>query len=377
MSNIIIGVTGSIACYKSCELIRLFKKGGANVSVVMTKNAKKFISPLTLATISQNPVSWKIGFKLEHKEKYDLIIIAPATADIIGKIAGGIADDLLTSLVLARKSPLLIAPSMDEEMYLNPITEENIEKLKSQGVRFIGPEKGLLASYKEGIGRMTDTNKIFEEAKIILDINKALSGKKILITAGATREYIDPIRFITNNSSGIMGHCLAEEFALFGANVSIITTTSIETPSIIKRYSVNTTYEMKEMIDRLFDDCDIFISTAAISDFRPEKKSQSKIKDKEITLRLIRNPDILKCVGHKKKDKIIVGFSIDTENPIDNAKNKMKEKNLDMIVVGSLSSFSSPNINPTILYKDGKIEEFGCISKRQFAHMLISKLSTV
>ncbi|MEW6679734.1 MAG: bifunctional phosphopantothenoylcysteine decarboxylase/phosphopantothenate--cysteine ligase CoaBC, partial [bacterium] len=291
-SNIILGITGSIAAYKSCELIRKLKSLGCDIHPVMTREAKKFISPLTIATLSENPVVIKPSFHIEHIKKCDLIIIAPATGNIIGKIAQGIADDLLTSIALAMKAPIIIAPAMNEGMYLNPITQRNIKILKENGVIIIEPEKGKLAK-GEGYGRLVDVDVIVKEAMSLLEISKIASLKKVLITAGGTIEPIDPIRFISNRSSGFMGHSLASRFSLFGADVSLITTTDIPTLSSIKRYTVKTASEMKKMVDELFDNCDIFISTAAVCDFKPEKKAKEKIKDKEITLKLTRNPDIL------------------------------------------------------------------------------------
>lgn len=372
-SNIIFGITGSIAAYKACEIIRHLKSKGYNIHPVLTRNAKKFISPLTIATLAKNPVSFKLSFHMEHLEKCSLIVIAPASGNIIGKMAGGIADDLLTSIALARKAPILIAPAMNEGMYLNPITQRNIKILKETGIIVIGPEKGALAE-GEGIGRLADVNVIVNAISSIIEKRIAISSKKVLITAGGTIEPIDPIRFISNRSSGIMGHSLAERFSLFGASTTLVTTTDIPTSLSIKRYNIKTASEMKEIVDKLFKDCDIFIASAAVCDFKPDIKSNSKIKDKEINLKLIRNPDILKEMGKKKDNKIIVGFSVDTENKIEHAKKKLKEKNLDMIVIAGEKDFGSERINPSILYKDGKIEEFGEISKIEFSDILIERI---
>ncbi|MEW6006665.1 MAG: bifunctional phosphopantothenoylcysteine decarboxylase/phosphopantothenate--cysteine ligase CoaBC [bacterium] len=373
-SNIIFGITGSIAAYKACELIRKLKSLGCDIHPVMTKQGKKFITPLTIATLSGNPVSTKPSFHMEHIKKCDLIIIAPASGNIIGKIASGIADSLLTSIALAMKAPIIIAPAMNEGMYLNPITQRNIKTLKENGIIVIEPEKGKLAE-GEGYGRLADIEKIVDEAISLLKISKIASSKRVLITAGGTKEPIDPIRFVSNRSSGIMGHSLAERFSLFGADTTLITTTSIPTPSAIKRYEVQTASEMKEMVNKTFKDCDIFVSTAAVCDFRPQEKITSKIKDKEITLKLTRNPDILEEAGKRKKHQKLIGFSVDTENRLKEAKKKIREKNLDFIVVCAIPDFARETIKPTILYKDGNIEEFNEISKREFADCLIKRVT--
>lgn len=372
-SKIIFGITGSIAAYKACEIIRALKSLKIDIYPVMTKNARKFISPLTIATISENPVYSKLSFHMEHLEKCDLIVIAPATANIIGKIAGGIADSLLTSIALAMKTPILVAPAMNEGMYLNPITQRNIRTLKEVGIIVIGPERGALAK-GEGIGRLADVDVIVNAISSILERKIAISSKKVLITAGGTIEPIDPIRLISNRSSGIMGHSLASRFSLFGAKTIIVTTTNIPTSLSIERHNVETAIEMKEIVDKLFNNCDIFIGASAVCDFKPKTKITSKIKDKEISLNLTRNPDILKSLSKKKENKTLVGFSVDTENRIENAKNKLAEKNLDMIVLALIKDFGKETINPTIIYKDGNIEEFPEVSKIELADILIKRI---
>jgi len=370
---IVFGITGSIAAYKSCEIIRALKDLGADIFPVMTRNAQKFISPLTISTLSGNPVSYKMSFHMPHLKKCDLIIIAPASGNTIGKIASGIADSLLTSIVLARKAPIIICPAMNEGMYLNPITQRNIKILKENGIIVIDPEKGSLAS-GEGYGRLADIEVIVNRAKSLLEVSLNLSSKRVLVTAGGTIEPIDPVRFISNRSSGIMGHSLAERFSLFGAAVSLITTSVIPIPSSIKRYNVQTGEEMRETALRLFKDCDIFIGAAAVCDFRPSLKYPSKIKDKEVTLRLTRGPDILKEIGKIKGHQRLIGFSIDTENREGEAKKKLKEKNLDMIVISSILDFGSHKIKPIILYRNGSKEEFDEISKIEFADCLIERV---
>lgn len=371
--TIIFGITGSIAAYKACEIIRRLKNLGFNIHPVLTKNAKRFISPLTIATLSQNPVSSKLSFHMEHLEECSLIVIAPCSCNVIGKIASGIADDLLTSIALARKAPILIAPAMNEGMYLNPITQRNIRILKSAGIIVIEPERGSLAK-GEGLGRLANQDVIVNAISSLLERRRAISGKNVLITAGATIEPIDPIRFISNRSSGIMGHSLAERFSLFGASTTLVTTTDIPTSSSIKRYNVKTAIEMEDIVNKLFNECDIFISSAAVCDFKPSVKSSTKIKDKEIELKLIRNPDILEGLGKKRGNKTLVGFSVEVEKKIEYAKEKLQKKNLDMIVISQEKDFGSSKINPTILYKNGNIEEFEEISKIEFSDILIERI---
>ncbi|MEK9149450.1 MAG: bifunctional phosphopantothenoylcysteine decarboxylase/phosphopantothenate--cysteine ligase CoaBC [Candidatus Desantisbacteria bacterium] len=372
--KIALGITGSIAAYKACDLIRRLKEEGADVHCVLTEIALSFITPLTLSTLSGNPVASKISQDMEHIGDYDLLIIAPATANIIGKASAGICDDLLTTIILARKSPVIIAPAMNEAMWLSEILQDNVKKLKEEGFRFIGPEKGRL-TYGEGWGRLADIEKIVQEAILVLSIKDRLTGKKILITAGATREAIDPVRFISNRSSGKMGHILAEEALVQGASVTLITTTDIPVSSKIKTLYVETACQMRDKVIGLFDECSIFISVAAVSDFRPKDKCDKKLKREDgLQVEFVKNPDILKEVSERKAEKILVGFSVDKELDWQRAEEKLKAKNLDILVFSTTDSFASDRIKPYIIYPDGKQEEWFEISKRELAIKLLKLL---
>jgi phosphopantothenoylcysteine decarboxylase/phosphopantothenate--cysteine ligase len=374
--KIALGITGSIAAWKACDLIRRLKEEGADVHCILTETALSFVTPLTLSTLSGNPVASKISEEMEHIGDYDLLIIAPATANVIGKAAAGICDDLLTTIILARRSQIIIAPAMNEAMWLSDTLKSNVKKLKEEGFRFVGPEKGKL-TIREGWGRLADVEKIVEEAIFVLGVKDRLAGKKILITAGATREAIDTVRFISNRSSGKMGHILAEEALLHGASVMLITTTEIPTSNRIEIHHVETACQMRDTVFELFDGCDIFISVAAVSDFRPKDKYNKKIKrEDELRLELVKNPDILKEVSEKKGKKVLVGFSVDSELDWQRAEEKMRVKNLDILVFSTTDAFAGDKIKPYIMYPDGKREEYTSeISKRQLAIKLLEKIS--
>ncbi|MFH0774189.1 MAG: bifunctional phosphopantothenoylcysteine decarboxylase/phosphopantothenate--cysteine ligase CoaBC [bacterium] len=372
--KIALGITGSIAAWKACYLIRRLKEEEADVHCVLTETALSFITPLTLSTLSENPVASNISQEMEHIGDYDLLIIAPATANVIGKAAAGICDDLLTTIILARKSPVIIAPAMNEAMWLSPILAGNVKKLKEEGFRFIGPEKGKL-TVGEGWGRLADVEKITKEAIFVLGIKDRLAGKKILITAGATREAIDTVRFISNRSSGKMGHILAEEALLQEASVTLITTTDIPTSSKIKTLYVETACQMRDKVFELFNECDIFISVAAVSDFRPKDRCDKKLKREDgLHLEFTKNPDILKEVSERKGEKILIGFSVDSELDWQRAEEKLRAKNLDILVFSTTDGFASDRIKPWIIYPDGKREECLEISKRQLAIKLLEKV---
>jgi phosphopantothenoylcysteine decarboxylase/phosphopantothenate--cysteine ligase len=372
--KIVVGITGSIAAYKAAELVSRLRRLGADVHCIMTEKASSFITPLTLETLSQNPVLTKLSSNMEHLRRCDLIVIAPATANIIAKCASGISDDLVSTVLASRTSPVLIAPAMNEAMFSSPILQENIDKLRAKGFLFVGPEKGRLACEKEGVGRLADVDKIVEGVCVLVEKRNGLSNRKILITAGATREPIDPVRYITNRSSGRMGHCLAYQSALYGAKVSLVTTAEQILHPDINTFFVETTEEMKRITDELFDACDILIMTAAVSDFVP-KRVDRKIKRREnLELQFVKNPDILADLSKKKGERFLVGFSVDTEDRIESAKSKLISKGLDIIVMSEISDFGRESITPTILYKDGKIERFGEISKMAFAHILLDRV---
>ncbi|MDI6734869.1 MAG: bifunctional phosphopantothenoylcysteine decarboxylase/phosphopantothenate--cysteine ligase CoaBC [bacterium] len=403
--NIILGITGSIAAYKSAELTSQLVKLGANVTAIMTKAATHFISPLTLSTLSKNKVitdlfETPLNSEVEHinlADKADILLIAPATANIIGKIAAGIADDFLTTFALACKSPILIAPAMNERMYLNPILQENIKKLKKQGVYFVEPEVGNLACGEQGIGRLADVHKIVAAIESILKPTSPLKGKKILITAGGTQEPIDPIRYIGNRSSGKMGYALAGVAKEFGAEVTLISApTQLEPPAGVQTIFVETASQMRDEVLKAFPTVDIVISAAAVADFSPKEIKTQKIKKTTLPLviELEKTIDILAELGQKKQvpglkpvpdlksvpglkpDKILVGFAAESENLISNAKAKLKEKNLDLIVANDIkTAFGKDTTQVTIITKDGECEELPLLSKTETAREIMKKIS--
>jgi len=397
--KILLGITGGIAAYKSAYLISGLTKLGCEVKVIMTKSAQEFITPLTLRTLSKNKVYTDMfeenaEYDLEHinlSKWADFMIIAPATYNIIGKISNGIADDLLTSTVAAYKNKIFICPAMNDGMWNNPILKNNIEKLKSLGFIFIGPEKGRLACGDDAEGRMTEPDEIIKYVNEYFAVGAChgmpLQNKKILITAAGTREPIDPVRFISNYSSGKMGYALAREAKNMGADVTLISGQSSESaPEGIKTIKIQTAEEMLNEVEEYFPKNEIFISCAAVSDYRPEKILKEKIKKNTVgakgpsplQLKLIQNPDILKIVSKNKNGKIIVGFAAESNDLIKNAKEKLKEKNLDFIVANNItakdSGFESDYNKITIINKNGKIKKFEKMPKTECAKIILTEL---
>ncbi len=388
--KIIVGVTGCIAAYKSGLLIRKLIERGAEVKVVMTPSACEFITPLTLSTLSRDevivnifPKSQKSSTKLstwhiDLSQWADLMVIAPATVNTIAKIAHGFADNALTTLVSALRCSLIIAPAADVDMYLNPINLKNIKSLSELGYFFVEPEEGELASGLKGKGRLADVSKIVDAAELVLSgLNKDLMGKKVLVTAGPTYEDIDPIRFVGNRSSGKMGYQIAKAAYLRGAGVTLISGPSTQIPyPEINMIKVRTANEMKSMVEREIKKNDILIMSAAVADFKPKTFSNKKIKKEEklSEIILVENADILSSL--KKENKIIVGFALETDNEIKNAKSKLKNKNLDMIVLNSLTSknsgFEFDTNKIAIIYKSGKKKDFPLQSKFQAANNILS-----
>lgn len=385
--RIVLGITGSIAAYKGVEILRELQRRGAEVRVVMTKSATKFVSPLTFATLSRYPVAVEMFhqppyFEIEHISLSDfahLILIAPATANIIGKIAGGIADDLLTSTVMAASCPVLIAPAMHSQMWNNPLLQENVRKLKQLGYHFVGPEEGDLASGGRGMGRLASVERIVGKVEEILNPPLTLKGVRILITAGPTREFIDPVRFISNPSTGLMGYKIGEEALKRGADVVIVSgPTHLEPPSGAKVIKVESADEMLSAVLEEFPSSDVVIGCAAVSDFAPIRKEEEKIKKEraKTVLELRRTPDILWELGRRKGNKILVGFSAETENVIENALSKLKEKNLDIIVANSVKGkefgFGAQNLFASILIRGEEPSPPVLISKEEVAKMLLN-----
>ena len=382
--TIIVGVTGGIAAYKTADLVSKLKQAGADVWVVMTKEAAKLVTPLTFRTLSKNPVITDLfsdeisNMPIPHislSEKADLIIVAPATANIIGKFAQGIADDPLTTIMMASKAPKLLAPAMNRNMWNNPIVQENVSKLSTVHCELIGPEVGWLACGDEGIGRMVEVQAIIAKAEEIIGRAQDLKGVRVLVTAGGTREAIDPVRFIGNRSSGKMGYAVARAAIDRGASVTLITTpTQIEKPAGCKIITVETASQMKQAVTVESRRADAVVMAAAVADYAPGKKETGKIKKSgpRIKLELKKTDDILASLGKNKGNKILIGFALETDNLLKNAKRKLVSKNLDLIVANDESAFDVEESKVTFLYADGRIERLGKVSKSVTADRLLN-----
>lgn len=389
MKNILVGVCGGIAAYKSANIISKLKKKGYNVKVIMTENATKIITPLTLETLSRNKVvvdMWDInrGYEVEHislAEWADLVLIAPATYNIVGKIANGIADDMLSTVISACTKPKYLALAMNVNMYENPILKENISKLERFGYNFIEADEGFLACNANAKGRLKNEDEIVEIIeKALNDENKdLLKGKKILITAGRTEEPIDPVRYLSNNSSGQMGYALASEAVRMGARVTLVSgPTNLPRPKGLKEFvQTRSAMDMYEAVMARFDEQDIGIACAAVADYKPKFYSEQKIKkaDDDLVIVLDRNPDILYNMGQKKSHQMLVGFAAETENIIENAKKKLVKKNLDMIVANNAHNMRSSNNSATFLKKDGSSIDIPEKTKIELAVDILKEVS--
>lgn len=388
--KIILAITGGIAAYKSALVCRRLKKLGAEVIVVMTQAGTKFITPLTMETLSENevvtqlfPEKKMVGTRhVSLADWCDLVLIAPATANIIGKIKAGIADDILSTVVISTKSQVFFVPAMNVKMWENPILQENISKLKKLGYKFIDPGTGDLACGYEGKGRMAEPEQIVNEIMKFLSTKKDLEGKSILVTASKTVEPIDPIRYLSNRSSGKMGFAIAQAALSRGAQVTLISgPSSLSPPAGIKFIPVASASQMRNEVKKNYKKADCLIMAAAVSDFTPEKKLANKIKkdQAELVLKLKKTPDILKEMGKQKGKKILVGFSLETENEIKNSKSKLKEKNLDLIVVNNPTQpgagFGGDNNIATIIDKKGKVQRLPLMSKNDLADKILDKVS--
>ncbi len=390
--NILIGVTAGIAAYKVTYLVRLFIKAGANVQVVMTPASKDFVTALTLSTLSKNPVHSTFYDSKDENELWnnhvdlalweDYFVIAPATANTLSKMANGTCDNLLLATYLSAKCKVYFAPAMDLDMYKHQSTKENLQKLENFGNVMIPAEKGELASGLSGEGRMAEPETIiaFIENNIISGL--PLRGKKVLLTAGPTYEAIDPVRFIGNHSSGKMGFELAKEAARLGAEVVLISGPSNEKvdDAFIQRVDVVSAEEMYQAAHEYFKDVDIAILAAAVADYRPSTIASQKIKKKEagLTIELTKTKDILASFGEQKKQQFLVGFALETNNELENAKGKLKRKNLDLIVLNSLqdkgAGFKKPTNKVTIIDKHENIAEFGLKSKTEVAQDIFKEI---
>jgi len=382
---IVIGITGSIAAYKAIELISTLKKKGADVHCVMTQAAQEFLTPLTLRTLSQNPVITTMfaepqQWNVEHvglANAADLVIIVPASANIIGKVCHGLADDFLTTMTMATKAPVLFAPAMNVQMYLNPIVQNNIAALKEQGYYFVGPECGNLACGTDGQGRLIELPVILAKAEELLVKEKPLQGKKVLVTAGPTWEPIDPVRFLTNRSSGRMGYAVAKQAYLLGAEVVLISgPTEIQPFPGVQCLKIETAQEMYEAVLAQGEDCQVIIKAAAVADYRPQSRHSEKIKKQtgDIQLELTRNPDILAELGKRKKNQILVGFAAETEKVLTSAAEKALKKNLDFIVANDVTregaGFAIDTNIVSFVFPDGKITSMGKMSKDDVAKVI-------
>jgi len=389
--KVVLGVTGGIAAYKAAELTRECVKREASVRVIMTKNATKFITPLTLQTLSGHPIFTDMyvpmkEFELAHislAAYADVIVIAPATANVIGKIASGLADDLLSTTVMATNAPVLICPAMNTNMYENIIVKENINKLSARGYLFIEPAYGEMACRAEGYGRLPEITDIIEEVESILT-EKDLKGENILVTAGPTREPFDPVRFITNYSSGKMGYALAIVGKRRGANVTLISgPSSLPIPRGIKFISVSTAVEMRDAVMDSMEAASVIIKAAAVADYRPHIRMDAKIKKREgeLSVRLERNPDIIAEIGRKKGQRILIGFAVETENLMENARTKLKEKNMDIIVANDVTQegagFGSDTNIIKILGADGTTEDVPLMNKIEAADRILNRIKKI
>ena len=390
--KIIVGVTGGIAAYKAAELVRILVKAGAETRVAMTSNATRFISPLTLETLSGNKVISEMFDPETHPishitwgQESDLIIIAPATANFIAKMAHGLADDFLSTMVLASTARILVCPAMNSRILTNPVTQENIKRIKERGCVVMETGEGELACHTEGPGRLPDPDEIAEQARMML-AEQDLSGLKLLVTAGPTIEAMDPVRYISNRSTGKMGYALARAAAMRGASVTLVSgPTSLPPPRGVKFLGVKSAEEMKEVVFECLDDIDVIIKAAAVSDYRPREVSAQKIKKgaASISIGLVKNPDILSELGKAKEDSdyILVGFAAETEDMLANAMEKLRDKNLDIIVVNDItredSGFNADTNLVKIIYKDGSREELPLMSKDEVADEILDRIKTL
>lgn len=391
--NIALYVTGGIAVYKVVDLMRSFIKKGANVQVAMTESATKFVSPLTFQILSRQEVyvdtfdekNPEIVAHVNISDWADVSVVAPATANTIAKMAHGIGDNFVTSALLATKSPVFVVPAMNTDMYDNPATQNNIKLLKDRNIQFVEPDYGFLAEGYEGKGRFPENNRIVEElSDFILSRTEdlPLKGQKILVSAGGTKERIDPVRYITNDSSGKMGHAVAESAYYEGAEVTLVTASELPAPSGIETVRVDSALELFDEIDTRFDQTDVLIMAAAVSDYRVANEADSKMKKMDdsgpVTIELTENPDILKTMGGKKKEQYLVGFAAETDHLEKYAMKKLKEKNLDVIVaneVGRSDRGFNADENQVILFTaDGDRIDVPLTAKSEVANIIISKV---
>lgn len=389
MEKVVVGICSSISIYKSCEIVRDFQKKGYSVQAIMTKNATFLIQPLLLSAITENPVhvdtfDRKASESISHislAKEAVLFVVAPATANMIGKMASGIADDFLSTFYMAVRCPVLIAPAMNEAMYFHTQTQLNIKKLKSLGARFVEPDRGYLACGDEGWGRLASPDEIVEEGLKLMRESQSLSGKNVLVTAGPTREYLDPVRFLSNRSSGKMGYSIAEEALKRGAHVTLISgPTRISPPQGVELVLVQTTDEMADQTFHHYEKTDIVIMAAAVSDVTFKDVAPQKMKKKGLSqdVKLVQTQDILKKLGEKKGDRILIGFAAETENIKENSLQKIEDKNLDFIVSNNVADetigFESDFNQVFFVYSDGQITRTDKMSKMDISQLIWNRV---
>lgn len=368
--NVVLGVSGGIAAYKALEIVSLLVKQNINVDVIMTKSATEFVTPLSFQSLSQNMVVCDMfaepkAFEIQHislAQKSDVLLVAPATANIIGKVANGIADDMLSTTIMATKAKVIFAPAMNTNMYENPIVQDNIKKLKSFGYEFIEPIEGRMACGTTGAGKFENPSIIVDRVLMELNEKKDLLNKNVIVTAGPTIAQIDPVRFITNRSTGKMGYAIAKEARNRGANVTLITgPTNLQVPQNINVVKVSTNEEMKSEVIKRFDNADIVIKSAAVADYKPKSYNSQKIKKGEgdLSIEFVRDNDILMELGNRKEKQILVGFAAESQNLVENARLKLERKNLDYIVANDITAtdtgFASEDNRVIVLSKDDEI----------------------
>ena len=388
--TILLGVTGGIAAYKAVELLRLFVKAGAEVFVVMTASAREFVTPLTFQTLSGNPVHTELFNLYQEREighisladRADLVVVAPATANLIGKVANGLADDLLSTALMATKAPVLFVPAMNVNMYENPVYQMNQKKLEGIGYHFLEPATGFLACGWEGKGKMPEPARIFEETLALLT-PQDLAGETVLVTAGPTREELDPVRYLSNYSSGKMGYAIARAARRRGARVILVSgPTVLAAPVGIELMSVVSARQMREAVLERLEEATVVIKAAAVADYRPAMRAEQKIKkglEGSLILPLEKNPDILAELGKLKGNRLLVGFAAETADLLENARKKLTEKNLDLIVANDVSrsdaGFDVDTNAVRLLYRDGSGEELPLLGKDEVADHLLDRIS--
>lgn len=392
--HVVLGICGGIAAFKAAHIASLLRQRGAEVKCIMTEHATKLITPLTMREISGNPVAVSMfddtpEFNVEHialARWADIFVIAPATANILGKVACGIADDMLSTTIMATKAPVLFVPAMNSNMYLNPVVQDNMVRLKRFGYEIMEPASGHLACGIIGIGRLPEPEEIVDRIELTVCRTNTLAGKKVIVTAGGTREPIDPVRFIGNHSSGRMGFALAKAAVLAGADVTLIAGSNdhLETPpGVSRRIDVGSTRDMKAAVDAYYDDCDLVIKAAAVADYRSAAPAKNKIKknDDVLNLKLEKNPDILYGLGQRKTHQVLIGFAAETTNVIEYGTAKLKKKNLDMLVANDVSAkgagFQGTTNIGTLLYADGRVEKLEKMSKFALAEIIVDRAAKI